>query len=221
MQPAKPHFAFAVLAVLFLIPTNSDGFDTPLSDTAVREAYFLGQRHDDSLPKLLDKYVLHLQPPKTGPYIESVSFFTPYILTALYANQHVSIYSAQQAQLDHLKTPEVVRVTVQIFLTESYAAYSAAATGSDSHSPKGVFVRPSDFWRSFRLRTFQKDQMTIPTTARGEPTYRCDDSSCVLSGATLTFEYPAAAFTEDTATIQIDPPEGDPVVVDFDLTSFR
>jgi hypothetical protein len=221
MQLAKPHFVFAILAVLFLIPTNSDGFDTPLSDTAVREAYFLGQRHDDSLPKLLDKYVLHLQPPKTGPYIESVSFFTPYILTALYANQQVSIYSAQQAQLDHLKTPEVVRVTVQIFLTESYAAYSAAATGSDSHSPKGVFVRPSDFWRSFRLRTFQKDQMTIPTTARGEPTYRCDDSSCVLSGATLTFEYPAAAFTEDTATIQIDPPEGDPVVVDFDLTSFR
>jgi hypothetical protein len=221
MQPAKPHFAFAILAVLFLIPTNSDGFDTPLSDTAVREAYFLGQRHDDSLSKLLDRYVLHLQPPKTGPYIESVSFFTPYILAALYSNQQVSIYSAQQAQLDHLKTPEVVRVTVQIFLTESYAAYSAVATGSDSHSPKGVFVRPSDFWRSFRLRTFQKDQMTIPTSARGEPAYRCDDSSCVLSGATLTFEYPAAAFTEDTATIQIDPPEGDPVVVDFDLTSFR
>jgi hypothetical protein len=86
MQPAKPHFAFAILAALFLIPTNSDGFDTPLSDTAVREAYFLGQRHDDSLSKLLDRYVLHLQPPKTGPYIESVSFFTPYILAALYSN---------------------------------------------------------------------------------------------------------------------------------------
>jgi hypothetical protein len=46
MQPAKPHFAFAILAVLLLIPLNSSAFDTPLSDTAVREAYFLGQHHD-------------------------------------------------------------------------------------------------------------------------------------------------------------------------------
>jgi len=212
--------SLALASLLILAPSYS-AFDTPLSDTAVREAYFLGQRRDDSLGKLLDKYVLHLQPPKTGPYIESVSFFTPYILTALNSSQQVSIYSAQQAQLDHLKTPEVVRVTVQIFLTESFAAYSAAATGSDSHSPKGVFVRPSDFWREFRLRTFQKDQLVIPTDSHGEPTFRCEDSGCILSGATLTFEYPAVSFTETSATVQIDPPEGDPVVVDFDLTSFR
>jgi hypothetical protein len=219
------HSLFRLTASLactsFLLTQPVCSFDTPLSDTAVREAYFLGQRHDDSLPKLLDKHVLHLQPPKTGPYIESVSFLTPYILTALNSSQQVSIYSAQQAQLDHLKSPEVVRVTVQIFLTASYGAYRAVAMGSDSHSTKGVFVRPSDFWREFRLRTFQKDQLVIPTGANGHPYFRCDDAGCVLSGATLTFEYPAAAFTESSVTIQIDPPEGDPVVVDFDLTSFR
>jgi hypothetical protein len=63
--------------------------------------------------------------------------------------------------------------------------------------------------------------LLIPTSANGHPYFRCDDAGCILSGATLTFEYPAAAFTEDTASIQIDPPEGDPVAVDFDLTSFR
>jgi hypothetical protein len=82
-------------------------------------------------------------------------------------------------------------------------------------------VRPSDFWRDFRVRVFQKDAMVIPTGAKGEPNYRCEDSGCVVSGATLSFEYAAASFTENTATIQIDSPEGDPVVVDFDLTSFR
>ena len=220
MTLARLRWTSCVLTVVLAWPLPSSAFDTPLSDTAVREAYFLGQRRNGSLPKLLDKYILHLQPPKTGPYIESVSFFTPYILTALNSSQQLSIYSAQQAQLDHLKTPEVVRVTVQIFLTESYSAYSAAVTGSDSHSPKGVFVRPSDFWRDFRLRTFQKDQLVIPTGANGHPYFRCDDAGCILSGATLTFEYPAA-FTESSVTIQIDPPEGDPVVVDFDLTAFR
>jgi hypothetical protein len=221
MTLARLRWTSCVLTVVLAWPLPSSAFDTPLSDTAVREAYFLGQRHDDSLPKLLDKYILHLQSPKTGPYIESVSFFTPYILTALNSSQQVSIYSAQQARLDHLKTPEVVRVTVQIFLTESYSAYSAIVEGSDSNLPKGVFVRPPDFWRDFRLRVFQKDQMVIPTAANGHPLFQCNDGGCILSGATLNFEYLAAAFTETSATIQIDPPEGDPVVVDFDLTAFR
>jgi hypothetical protein len=212
--------AIALASLLILAPSSS-AFDSPLSDTAVREAYFLGQRHDDSLGKLLDKYVLYMQPPKTGPYIQSVSFLTPYILTAIYSSQQVSIYSAQQAQLDHLKTPEVVRVTAQILLTDSYGPYASAPTGPDPHSLRGIFMRPSDFWRDFRVRVFQKEEMVIPTAAKGEPSYRCEDTGCVLSGATLTFEYPAAAFTETSATIQIDPPEGDPVVVDFDLTAFR
>ena len=221
MTPTRLRLNAVALASLLTLAPSSSAFDSPLSDTAVREAYFLGQRRDDSLGKLLDKYVLHLQPPKTGPYIESVSFFTPYVLTALNSSQQVSIYSAQQAQLDHLKTPEVVRVTVQIFFTDSYGPYTAAPTGTDAHALKGIFVRPSDFWRDFRVRVFQKDQMVIPTSANGQAQFRCEDSGCILSGATLTFEYPADAFTESSAAIQIDPPEGDPVVVDFDLTSFR
>ena len=211
--------SLACTSLLLIQPLSA--FDTPLSDTAVREAYFLGQRHDDSLGKLMDKHVLYLQPPKTGPYIQSVSFLTPYILTALYSSQQVSIYSAQQAQLDHLKNPEVVRVTVQIFLTDSYGPLIAHPTGSDPHSLKGFSERPADFWRDFRIRTFQIDQLVIPASAKGDPTYRCDDTSCVLSGATLTFEYPASAFTDTSATIHIDPPEGESVVVDFDLTAFR
>src|SRR5246127_3304333 len=106
MTPAPLRLnALALTSILILAPSSS-AFDSPLSDTAVREAYFLGQRHDDSLGKLLDKYVLYMQPPKTGPYIQSVSFLTPYILTAIYSSQQVSIYSAQHAQLDHLRNPE-------------------------------------------------------------------------------------------------------------------
>jgi hypothetical protein len=221
MPPTLLRLNAVALASLLILAPSSSAFDTPLSDTAVREAYFLGQRHDDSLGKLLDKHVLYLQPPKTGPYIQSVSFLTPYVLTALYSSQQVSIYSAQQAQLDHLKNPEVVRVTAQIFLTDSYGPYASAPTDPDPHSLKRIFMRPSDFWRDFRVRVFQKDQMVIPTSAGGEPHYQCTEDACILSGATLTFEYPAASFTDTSATIQIDPPEGDAVVVDFDLTSFR
>ncbi len=209
------------LALLLILAPSSSAFDTPLSDTAIREAYFLGQHHDEIFGDFLRKYTIALPEPKRGPHIASVSFFTPYALTALYSNQQPLSYSAQQAQLDHLKQPEIVRVIVEIWFTASYGGYIVHPVDSRSNSPKGVEVRPYDFWRQFRVRLFQNDRFMVPMIAHGEPSVRCGDEGCDLTGATLTFEYPADAFTENTATIQIDPPEGDPVVVEFDLTSFR
>ena len=44
---ARPMAAILIAATLLTPPTFA--FDTPLSDQAVREAYFLGQRHDESM----------------------------------------------------------------------------------------------------------------------------------------------------------------------------
>lgn len=214
-------WAASLASSLLLIVQPLSAFDTPLSDTAVREAYFLGQHHDEIFADFLRKYSIALPEPKSGPYIASVSFYTPYVLTALNSNQHPLSYSAQQAQLDHLKQPEIVRIVVQICFTASYGQYIVHPLGFRSNSPKGVQVRSYDFWSEFRVRAFQDDRFMVPSNAYGEPSVRCGDDGCNLTGATLTFEYPAATFTENTATIQIDPPEGDPVAVDFDLTSFR
>lgn len=211
----------ALFCGLLLLAQPLFAFDTPLSDTAVREAYFLGQRHDDSLARLVNKYVQYLQAPQAGPYIQSVSFLTPYVLTAINSSEHVNIYSAQQAQIDHNKTPEIVRVTVQIWLTDSYGPYTVRPASSDSHAVKGFVPRPDDFWRDFRLRVFQKDEMVLPVNAKGQPSYRCEEDACVLTGATLYFEFPADSFTAETVTVVVNPPEGDSVSVDFDPTSLR
>ncbi len=42
-----------------------------------------------------------------------------------------------------------------------------------------------------------------------------------MTGATLKFKFRADAFTSDSATIRVDPPEGDPVSVGFDLIRLR
>src|SRR5215470_245691 len=199
----RPRIIALFCISLLVISPSSCAFETPLSDTAVREAYFLGQRHDDSLAQLLNKYVQYLRAPQSGPYIQSVSFLTPYVLTAINSSEHVSIYSAQQAQIDHGKSPEIVRVTVQIFLTDSYGAYIVRPVGSGSPLIKGLSPRASDFWRDFRVRVFQREGMVVPVNANGRPTFRCEEDSCILTGATLTFEYPASAFGEDTVTIQV------------------
>ena len=215
-------FAAIFLASLLTLPPCSLAFETPLSDTAVRDAYFLGQHHDSIYGGFLQKYGVSLPLPKTGPQIASVSFFTPYALTAIHSNQNAGSYSAQQAQIDHDKRPEFVQVVVQIWFTSSYGPYIIQPTNSRPDSVKGFVLRSPDFWRDFRVRVLQKDHLVIPLSAVGEPILNCgDESGCDLSGATLTFEYPATAFTADTATVVVAPPEGDPVSVDFDLTSFR
>jgi hypothetical protein len=99
---------------------------------------------------------------------------------------------------------------------------TAHRTGPRSDSPIGFTLRPSDFWRDFDVQVFVDDKALVPAHSSGEPTYRCDgDGGCVLIGATLHLELPAKLFTSDSATIQIDPPEGDQVVVDLDLTTLR
>jgi len=220
MVPNRVRLSAFLPTLLLLLPAPSTAFDTPLSRTGVREAYFLGQRHDDSLGQLLNKYVQYLQAPQSGPYIQSVNFLTPYALMAINSSERLG-YSAQQAQIDHDKAPELVRVSVQVFFTDSYGPYTVRPTSPDSHAIKGLVPRPDDFWRDFRLRVFQKGEMVLPVNAKGQPTHRCEEDACILTGATLTFEFPADAFTAETVTVVVTPPEGQPVSVDFDPTSLR
>jgi hypothetical protein len=212
--------AFATAALLFGQPLLA--FDSPLSEQAVREAYFLGQRRDDTLSRVLDKYTIYLDPPETGPHIASVTFFTPFALLVQSSSQHTSAYSAQQAQIDHRAQKETVKLVVQIFLTKSYSNLIVRPTGTRSDSPTGFSPRPYDFWKNFDVQVAEDDKSISPFSSSGEPTLVCsNEGACNLSGATIELEFLAESFTSSTATILVTPPEGAPVQVDFDLTSFR
>jgi hypothetical protein len=212
----------SVFVAALLLAPSSFAFDSPLSDQAVREAYFLGQRHDDSLPRFLDKYTRYLPPPKTGPYIASMTFFTPFALVAQLSSQRTMGYSAQQAALDHRGQEESVKVIIQIYLTESYGALISRPTGARSGSPIGYAFRPSDFWKDFDVQVFSDDKELVSVTSSGHPNYLCSyDGGCTLTGATLQLEFLAKYFPSDSATILVTPPEGDPVSMDFDLTQLR
>lgn len=215
------------LAAVLAFPFPSCAFDTPLSDTAVRQAYFLGQRHDNHF---LDSYIRQLPPPKSGPYISSVSFLTPYALLAQFSSRQIGNYSAQQAELDHRKMVETVKIDIQIQLTETYAAMVPNPTGQTSGTPWDYIQRPSDFWRDFDIRVVSDRKVLSPFIYTGEPSYICGDSDvqglalgeyCTLMGATVHLEFLAASFTGDSAAIRITPPEGEPLKVEFNLTSLR
>jgi len=217
-------------AALFATPTFA--FDTPLSEQAIREAYFLGQRGDESTARLLAKYTKILPVPSSGPHIASITFFTPFALAVQSSSQHGAGYSAQQAQLDHRSQAEFVRVIVQIELTPSYGALIPAPTGSRSGASTGYVLRPYDFWKDFDVRIFSpavrandSDENAQPLrlfSSHGEPDVFCGDHGrCELTGATLYFDLLATSFESGDATIEVFPPEGEPLAIDFDLSSLR
>jgi hypothetical protein len=196
--------------------------DTPLSEEAVRDAYFLGQHHDQTLSLFLAKYMKVLPMPKSGPDIASISFLTPFALFAQESSQRTMNYSAQQAEQDHRNQEEIVRIVIQIQLTETYGALIPTPTGSRSGSPIGFAKRPGDFWKDFEVQVVDKDRVLVPLSSSGDSVYSCDSyGGCILSGATLQFEFSAKAFKSDSPAIQVTPPEGDPVSVDFDLSRLR
>jgi hypothetical protein len=221
MLRSSVHPIVSVLASVFLLTPSSFAFDTPLSDQAVREAYFLGQRGDETMATFLNKYTKLLKAPKTGPDIASVTVLTPFALLVQQSSQHTSGYSAQQAALDHRDQGEFVRIIVQIQLTDSYGPFIVRPTGSRSGSPKGFVPRPYDFWKDFDVQVFSKDQKLEPFSSSGQPLLLCDEGGCTLTGATLQFDFSAEDFPSGSANIDVNPPEGDPLSVDFDLDHLR
>ena len=215
-------FFCVLLAVLLAVPPSS-AFNSPLSDEAIREAYFLGQRHDGSFARLLDKYSRHLPAPKSGPYIRSITFLTPFAKLVHYSDAFVGNYSAQQAALDHSAHPETVEITVEILLTGSYGPIIAQPASPRSDKPQAYQLRSHDFWKDFQAEVFEGDEIREPAHFTGKPTVQCSryGYNCNLIGATLHLEFPAAAFNSDSATIQVIPSEGPKVSVDFDLTALR
>ena len=212
---------FALLAGAMLLVPSSFAFTTPLSDQAVREAYFLGQRGDETMATFLNKYTKFLEAPKTGPDISSITVFTPFALLVQQSSQHSSGYSAQQAALDHRDQGEFVRIIVQIQLTASYPSFIVRPTGTRSGSPNGFVPRPYDFWKDFDVQVSSDDKKLRPFSSSGQPTLLCDEGGCTLTGASLQFDFPADAFESGSVTIDVVPPAGDPVSVDFDLTHLR
>ena len=215
---------FAIIAALVMLAQPIFAFQSPLSEESVREAYFLGQRHDGSFEELVEKSTRRFPAPKAGPYISSVMFVTPFVGAAQLSNSYIGNYSAQQAELDHRGAgKEIVKITVEIQLTESYGQFIALAqTNSRSGSASVLIPRPDDFWRDFQVRIFNGDQALSNSVYRGRPKYSCGEyGPCILIGATLTSEFPADAFSADSASITVEPPEGEPVTAEFDLGRLR
>jgi hypothetical protein len=91
-MPLRVRSGLAIFAVVLLLVPTAFAFQFPLSDESIREAYFLGQRHDGTYPNILGKYIKRLPPPKSCPYISSVTLLTPFIQLVEYSDSFIGNY---------------------------------------------------------------------------------------------------------------------------------
>lgn len=206
----------AAVAALFAA-SSCYSFQSPLSEESIRQAYFLGQRHDASTQSALQPYVHHLAPPQKGPYISEIRLFTPYAQVIDFSDSQSGGYSAQKAALDYHSRTDTILVRVRIEFTATYGYLEAGNDAKNAFSGKGIKIRSEDFWQAFRVGLSQKDQWIEPLSLDGEATY----SDTGMTGALMWLVCDAHDLDSDDATVEIFTPDGQHVTNTFDLASLR
>lgn len=170
-MPSSLRPALAPLVAALLLSAPLDAFQSPLSDEAVRDAYFLGQRNDEATADLFLSYFKTLPPPKSGPYLSEVELYTPYSQLVEWSRLHSVGYSAQQATKDYHATSDSIFVRIRIDFTSTYGALELYRSGRLLDPPKrGAEGQRPDYYRDFRAGLSQKDHWIEPLSIQLVPT---------------------------------------------------
>jgi hypothetical protein len=197
--PRRAFFAmqFGVAMLSLLVPQLGFAYDHPLTDEAVRDAYFLGQDLDRS-NEFFAQYTQTLPVPDSGPQVAEIELLTPYAQVVDVSRSHPMGYSAQQAAADYKKRGDSIQVRVKVLFTPTY-------TGAD------------DFWRDVSVGLVQKKHMAA-TGVSGQLLYTSDpDGGSWVIGADVFVEFSVSGVESDSVDVEVVPPGGVGVRATFDL----
>ena len=212
----------SVLAAGLLVWPISDVVGATLTDEAVREAYFLGQRNDEKTARFLETYRRRLPMTESGLYVSEIELFTPYAETVDLSRQRTFGYSAQQAAQESRDRGDVFRLRVRVFFTDTYSqrTYAQAATQKDGRKIK---LRQdarahSGGWQGFQVQLWQKDKLIEPLEIPGIPVFRGYTVGGASYGFDVVLHYDGDDIDADNAQVVVLTPDGQRVVAEFDLT---
>ncbi len=198
----KGSLGWKVFVAVCLAALPASAYDFPLSSQAVREAYFLGQKHDMSTAKVLAQYAKRL-PATNGLWqVAEIEVRTPYFQVALRSWQSLPGYSAQQAWEEYRKRkPQII---VRIFLVTALTQVFAS----------------EDAWRDFQFRVKQEKELP-PRAVTGHPIHFYSDGTSRLGGAEVYLELDAAQVASAPLRVEITSPDGQVSSAEFDLSRLR
>ena len=216
-MPSSFRPGLAILAAALLMTSLAFAFNAPLSDEAVREAYFLGQRRDDRSAQFLETYRRYSPVPKSGPHVFLVELFTPYAQAVEASSKHGVGYSAQQARQDYQARGDSLRVGVYVRYTATYGPgfpYSPNKVPGQTGTRKDFQVR-----LTLNGETLESRSVRYEGTRMGTGGGKGGGSR--PTGFIIWQEYDASNSTSTDATVEVDTPDGQHVVASFDLSRLR
>jgi hypothetical protein len=236
----------AILTASFLLTAPTQAFQSPLSEEAVRDAYFRGQHNDGASMSFLADYFRVLDPPDKGPYIAEVEIYTPYVQVVEASRRRSMGYSAQQAEKDYRRRHDKLFVRVRIDFTSTYGALELYRSAKGDQEQSGSDQPLPDFYRDFRVGLSQKNKRIEPmrillqstdTFNTGHYAFIPEDLALAASlspgaaygydfagggyyptGWLVWLEYDAKDVASDDAEVEVITTDGQDVVVPFDLS---
>ena len=197
MFKSWPVIAAAVLA--FALAVSAGAYDFPLSESSIRDAYFLGTRETTLGTKFLAEYTHDIPKLRFGNYHSFASLRTPFTQVAILSSQKLN-YSAQDAVKEFLGKPMVFRLHLEI-------CYMVDAP------PDGLDVR-----------IVQQRKELLPDSSERALFFPASDKYALpppAIGETIDFEFSPDKIDSSTLSILIDAPDGQQAQLDLDLRSLR
>jgi hypothetical protein len=223
MRPAA-RSGLAILPGVFiaftLIALPALAYQYPLSSIDIRDAFLIGNRNDDLTAALFAKYSRTLPAPETGPYVAQIELDTPYLQVARRAKGALN-YDSLDAVQEFQDKPMVFRVHVIFYFTSIYMPLPATQTDGISLNTPGY----PDFWNDFKVRLIQ-DKEVRPKSTRGGaifPMWGADGNGPPPSpmGGWIDMEYDPEKIDTADATVEVITPDGQDIVVPFDLSQLQ
>ena len=216
--------AISFLLLCLAFPNDLVAFEIPLSDTAIRDAYFLGQRNDRKTSDFLKLYTHAFPLPDKGPYISEIHLLTPYAQIVSESSRHSVGYSAQQAAADYHGRGHTLLLQFRIELTLTYTYDDAVRTANDTAAELNRQLYPEDFWQAFQFKFSQEEKMFEPRAISADPIEGAaspSDRGPTLRGTIVSLEFEAEPVEPGIVQIQVTAPTGQHVSTKFDLSELR
>ena len=194
---AKFKFLYLFLALAIALPTAA--YDFPLSQDAIRDAYFLGKQQNGLGTDFLAKYSRSIPELRVDPYISRVRIETPFFQVAEHAGRALN-YSAQDAVKEFYGKP----IMFWLYLEICYEV--------DAPLPNAV-----------KFRLTQKNKAISPLSEERSAFFPPSDPYSQVSnlGETIKLELDPAKLDSSTLTILVDTPDGQHAECTFDLQTLR
>ncbi|HXO88416.1 MAG TPA: hypothetical protein VN885_07170 [Candidatus Acidoferrales bacterium] len=198
-------WGLSILLLGIVVAQPVAAYEYPLSSTAIRDAYFLGSGDPVKLGNFLEQYAKHYPVAKSGQYVASIRFETPYYIIAEYVSQASALasYHAPDAEQEFLGKPGLCRVRVEI-----YYGISSTYTGP--------------YQTNYNIQLKQHDKEIPIKRTWTEGMVSTDNFGPTIPGVYLTAEYSADDVdSEAPATVEVLAPDGNNVTETFALDSLR